>query len=53
MPFVFGRGFAEVQMLKKLNWSYLLNRMEYFDEITYKHWYWQDLAKGLPNTVFH
>ena len=45
MLFVFGRGFTEVQILKKWNWSYLLNRVEYFDEILHVHWYWQNLAQ--------
>ena len=45
MPFVIGQGFAEVQILRKWNWSYLLSRVEYFDEILHTHW--QDLAQGI------
>ena len=26
------RGFAELQILKKWKWPYLLNRVEYYDE---------------------
>ena len=47
-----GRGFAEVQILKKIyNWSYLKNCLPYFDDILLTHllthWYWQDLAQGI------
>ena len=45
MPFVIGRGFAEVQIQKKWNWSYLLNRVENVDKILRTHWYWQTLAQ--------
>ena len=47
MPFVIGRDFAEVQILKKWHCPYLLNGMEYFDEILHTHWYWQDLGHGI------
>ena len=33
MLFVIGRGFAEVQIRKTENMSYLLNRVEYFHKI--------------------
>ena len=33
MIFFIGRGFAELQILKKRKWSYLLNWVEYCDEI--------------------
>ena len=39
IKFANGRSFAEVQILKKINWSYLLKRVEYFDEIWNTHWY--------------
>ena len=39
MSFFIGRGFAELQILKKLKWPYLLNRVEYCDEILHTHWY--------------
>ena len=39
MPFVIGRGFAEVQALRK--W----NCVDYFDDRLHIHWYWHDLAK--------
>ena len=32
MSFFIGRGFAELQILKKWKWSYLLNWVEYCDE---------------------
>ena len=56
MTLVIGRGFAEVQILrerkKKWNWSYFLNRVEYFDTILHMHWYWQTLdQKALPNVI--
>ena len=47
MLFVIGRAFAEVQILKKWNWPYLLNGMEYFDEMLHTHWHLQDLAHGI------
>ena len=33
MTFIIGRGFAERQVLKKWNWPYLLNWVEYFDKL--------------------
>ena len=39
MSFFIGRGFAELQILKKWNWPYLLNCEEYCDEILHTHWY--------------
>ena len=33
MSFVNDRGFADVQIPQKWNFSYPLNRVEYFDEI--------------------
>ena len=35
IKFAYGRGFAEVQILKKkkINWPYLLNRVEHFGGI--------------------
>ena len=35
MTFIIGRGFAERQILKKWKWPYLLNGMEYCDEILF------------------
>ena len=46
MLFGIGRGFAEVQILKKSE-NYLLNRLEYFDKILQTIWCWKDLAKGI------
>ena len=37
MSFFIGRGFAELQILKK--WKWLLNWVEYCDEILRTHWY--------------
>ena len=38
MPFIIGRGFFEVQILeKKWKWPYILNLLEYFDKILYRH----------------
>ena len=39
-----GRGFAELQILKKWKWPYLLNWVEYCDKILHTHWYWQNVA---------
>ena len=44
MTFFIGRGFAELQILKKWKWPYLLNWVEYYDEILHTHWYWHDAA---------
>ena len=49
MTFIVGRGFAELQFLKKWKWLYLLNWVEYCDEILNAHWYWQDVAPGIVN----
>ena len=49
MPFVIDRGFADVQIMKTLNWPYLLNRMEYFDESSNTYLYWHDLALEISN----
>ena len=35
MTFFIGRGFAELQILKKWKWPYLLNWVEYCDEILF------------------
>ena len=45
MTCISGRGFAELQILKKWNWPYLLNWVEYCNEILNTHWYWQDVAQ--------
>ena len=39
MTFIIGRGFAERQILKKCIWPYLLNWVEYCDEILHTHRY--------------
>ena len=52
MTFIIGRGFAERQILKKWKWPYLLNRVEYFDRLLRKHWYWQDLAQEIAKCNF-
>ena len=44
MAFFVGRGFAELQILKKWKWPYLLNWVEYCDESLRTHCYWQDVA---------
>ena len=44
MTFFIGRGFAELQILKKWKWPYLLNWVEYYDENLHTHWYWHDVA---------
>ena len=38
MSFFIGLGFAELQILKKWKWPYLLNWVEYCDEILHTHW---------------
>ena len=40
-----GRGFDELQILKKWKWPYLLNWVEYCDDILHTHWY---IDKMLP-----
>ena len=52
MTFIIGRGFAECQILKKWKWPYLLNCVEYFDELLRKHWYWQYLAQEIAKWYF-
>ena len=52
MTFNIGRGFAERQILKKWKWPYLLNWVEYFDNLLRKHWYWQDIAKEIARWHF-
>ena len=37
MTFINGRGFAECQILKKWKWPYLLNWVEYVDNV---HFLW-------------
>ena len=44
---------AKRQILKKWKWPYLLNRVEYFDKLLRKHWYWQDLAQEIAKWHFH
>ena len=44
MTFFFGRGFAELQILKKWKWPYLLNWIDYYDEILHTHWYWHGVS---------
>ena len=44
MTFFIGRGFAELQILKKWKWPYSLNWVECCDEILHTHWYWHDVA---------
>ena len=39
MSFFIGLGFAELQILKKWKWPYLLNWVEYCDEILHTQWY--------------
>ena len=45
MTFEVGRSYDEVQILKKWNRPYLLNWVEYFDEILNTHWYGQNVAQ--------
>ena len=52
MTFFIGRGFAELQILKKWKWPYLLNWVEYYDEILHTHWYWQHLAQEIAKWHF-
>ena len=47
MTFFICRGFAELQILKKWMWRYLLNWVEHCDEILHTHWYWQNV----PNEI--
>ena len=63
MIFGIGRGFAEVQILKKVklalslepfwkkwNWPYPLNLLVYFDNILHTHYYWHDLDRGIAKS---
>ena len=51
MAFGIGRGFAEVQILKKKwNRPYLLNVLAYFDKILHTHYYWHDLDRGIAKS---
>ena len=48
VTFIIGRGFARLQILKIWKWTYLLNWVEYCDEILqYTYWYWPDLAQRI------
>ena len=49
MPFGIGQSFAEVQIqiLKKWNWSNLLNLLVYFHKSLHTHYYWHDLDRGI------
>ena len=44
MSFFTGRDFAVLQILKKWKQPYLLNWVEYCDEILHTHWHWRDVA---------
>ena len=48
MTFGISRGFAEVQILKKMK----INRLEYFDKILQTIWCWKDLAQGIAKWHF-
>ena len=50
MSFGIGQGFREVQILKKLNRSSLLNHLVYFDKILHTHYYWHDLDRGIAKS---
>ena len=50
MIFGIGRGFAEVQILKKWNWPYPLNLLVYFDKLLHTHYYWHDLDRGIAKS---
>ena len=52
MSFFIGRGFAELQILKTWKWPYLLNWVDYCDEILHTHWYWQDVAHEIVKWHF-
>ena len=44
MTFNIGRGYAQLQILKKWKWP---NRVDYCDETLHTHWYWQDVAQEI------
>ena len=52
MTSIIGRSVAKRQILKKRKWLYLLKRVEYFDKLLRKHWYWQDLAREIAKWHF-
>ena len=52
MTFFFGRGFAELQILKRWKWPYLWKWVEYCDEILHTHWYWQVVRMRLSNDIW-
>ena len=43
-----GRGFAEVQILKKVKLALPLNLLVYFHKILHTHYYRHDLDRGMP-----
>ena len=53
MPFVIGRGFAEVQILKKVNLALSLNHMEFFMNYCKDFEIDKIYHRGLPNTIYH
>ena len=49
--FGIGRGFVEVQILKKKrNWPYPLNLLVYFGKLLHTHYYWHDLEGGIAKS---
>ena len=44
MIFNIGRGWVELQILKKWKWP---NWVDYCDETLHTHWYWQDVAQEI------
>ena len=51
ITFGIGRGFAEVQILKKKwNWPYLLNLLINFDKILHTHHYWHDVDRKIAKS---
>ena len=51
MIFGIGRGFAEVQILKKGKLALSkLNRLVCFDKILHTHYYWHDLDRGIAKS---
>ena len=51
MIFGIGRGFAEIQILKKkVKLALSLEPLVYFDKILHTHFYWHDLDRGIAKS---
>ena len=51
MTFFIGRGFVELQILKKWKRPYLLNRVEYYHDVLHTHWYRHGVAHEIVKDI--